>query len=126
MKILLVDDDVDIHRIALLALTRHGQHQVVVVASGEEAIAAAIREQPDVVVLDLHMPGMDGFATLAALQGDPAVAAIPVIMLSASFTREERRRMNGTGLAGLMRKPLRPGTMAEQIEEIVASRASRA
>ena len=125
MKILVVDDDVDIHRIALLALTRHSQHQVVVAASGEEAIATAIREQPDVVVLDLHMPGMDGFATMAALQASPAVAGIPVIMLSASFTREERRRMNEIGLAGLLRKPLRPATMAEQIEEIVASRATQ-
>ncbi|HYM60665.1 MAG TPA: response regulator [Thermoanaerobaculia bacterium] len=126
MKILIVDDDPDIHRIASLALTRHGQHQVIAAASGEEGVAAAVRERPNVIVLDLNMPGMDGLATLAALQADPAATAIPVIMLSASFTSDEQQRLNGIGLAGLLRKPLRPAAMAEQIEEIVASRVPRA
>ncbi len=78
-KILVVDDDEDIRTVSKVAARRIGQWEVVLAASGEEAPERPIQEQPDVILLDVMMPGMDGPATLQQLRQVPRTAGIPVI-----------------------------------------------
>src|SRR5262245_3762063 len=77
-KVLLVDDEPDIRRIAHLSLHRVGKLQVVLATSGAEALDLAPRELPDVVLLDVMMPELDGPSTFQRLRSNPATAGIPV------------------------------------------------
>jgi CheY-like chemotaxis protein len=71
---------------------------------GEEGLAIAIRERPALIILDLLMPEVDGFAVVERLRGDPATAAIPIVILTnKSLTQDEKERLNG-GIALLARK----------------------
>ena len=81
MKILLAEDDRFLRRAAETTLRRHG-FTVVTAADGDEALASARREIPDLILLDLIMPKMQGFEVLQSLKGDPATATIPVVVLS--------------------------------------------
>ena len=82
-KIMIVDDDEDICTVAALAARRVGGWDVVIAASGQEALARARSERPDVILLDAMMPELDGPATLVKLREEPSTAAIPVIFLTA-------------------------------------------
>ena len=79
-RILVVDDDDDVRRLASIALSRVGGHEVTSVSSGAECLAALTGELPDAIVLDVMMPGMDGPTTLHALQDDPTARDIPVVL----------------------------------------------
>ena len=83
-RILLVDDDPDIRQLAALSLRRIGQFHVELAASGAEAIEMASRDPPDLVLLDVSMPGMDGPATLEGLRRIPAISRIPVVFFTAT------------------------------------------
>ena len=80
--ILVVDDDPDIARFVEVNLRSAG-YDVAVAGDGEEALEKAAELRPDLVLLDVMMPVMDGFEMLAELKGDPSIAAIPVIMVTA-------------------------------------------
>jgi DNA-binding response OmpR family regulator len=81
-KVLMAEDDQEISDMVAFKLAGAG-HDVVRVADGEAAPAAATRERPDAIILDVMMPLLDGFAVLAHLRADPELRAIPVIMLTA-------------------------------------------
>jgi two-component system OmpR family response regulator len=82
-RILYVEDDPDIHEVARIALSVVGDYDVEICSSGTEAIDAAGRVRPDVVLLDVMMPGMDGVSTMAALRGVPGLEDVPVIFVTA-------------------------------------------
>jgi signal transduction histidine kinase len=90
-EVLVVDDDPDSRRVASQFLTE-ANARVREAADGETALVAMRRRRPDVVVLDLMMPVLDGFGVLAAMQSDPALASIPVVVLSAKTLTEPERR----------------------------------
>jgi DNA-binding response OmpR family regulator len=81
-KILLAEDERQIGDMVAFKLANAG-HEVVRAWDGEEALAAAARERPDVIILDVMMPFLDGFTVLGRLKADPDLRAIPVIMLTA-------------------------------------------
>jgi len=95
VKVLAIDDDP--MAIELIDATLKPQGYAVLKAGGgEEGLAAARREQPGLVILDLIMPEVDGFAVVEQLRADPATAAIPIVILtSKSMTIEEKNRLNG-------------------------------
>ena len=103
--ILLVDDDPDIRRMAALSLERIGGFRVSVAASGEEAIELATRTPPDLVLLDVSMPGIDGPATLAALRSHVATAEVPVVFFTATSSDGEVARLRALGAIGVVSKP---------------------
>jgi CheY-like chemotaxis protein len=105
MNILVVDDDPDIRRIAALALERLGGFRVTVAASGAEALEAARDHLPDVVLLDVSMPGADGPETLLALQSNPATSGLPVIFFTATSSEGEADRLRALGAVGVVPKP---------------------
>ena len=117
MKILIVDDEADIRRIARLGLAKVGKMDVVEAAGGLEGIERAEAELPDVILLDVMMPQLDGPSTLARLRQNPATAAIPVLFLTAKVMPAEVERLRGLGAVGVLAKPFDPMTLASQVRE---------
>src|SRR5262245_31454212 len=103
-KILLAEDEAQIGDMVAFKLANAG-HDVVRVADGEAALAAAARERPDIIILDVMMPGLDGFSVLGRLKADPSLRATPVIMLTARG--QERDVLSGLqgGAADYVVKP---------------------
>jgi two-component system OmpR family response regulator len=119
MKALVIDDEADIRAIARLSLARVGNMDVVEAAGGEEGLRMAAAEGPDVILLDMMMPGMDGPTTFAALRAAAATAQIPVIFLTAKAMRSEVERLTAMGARGVLTKPFDPMTLAAQVRAIL-------
>ena len=118
-KVLLVDDDADIRRIGQLSLQAVGKWNVVLAASGAEALLAAEREAPDLILLDVMMPEMDGPTTLQRLRETKATAMIPVLFLTAKVQRNEVERFLQLGAQGVIRKPFDPMLLPKEILQLV-------
>lgn len=121
-RVLLVDDDPDIRFIAELSLGRVGGFEVVVAGSGAEALACLGTARPEVVLLDMVMPDMDGAAVLRALRTDPAWVDLPVIFLTGKTQDHELQTSLALGAIGLIEKPFDPMTLPALVREIWASR----
>jgi CheY-like chemotaxis protein len=118
-KVLIVDDDADIRDVARLSLELVGGWTVFVAEGGAEAIAQAKSRSPDVILLDVMMPGIDGIETLRRLSADEATSHIPVIFLTAMAQTGERQRLEATGARGLIAKPFDPLTLGNSVEAIL-------
>jgi CheY-like chemotaxis protein len=118
-KILMVDEDVDFRKIVELTLQAVEQWTVTSAASGREAIELATRDPPDVILLDVMMPGMDGPTTLRRLRENPATAQIPVIFVTAKVQKHEVKRYLSIGAAGVIRKPFDPLTLPDEVRRIL-------
>ena len=114
-KILVVDDEVLIRESVQLGLEWVEGWKVLKAGSGSDGFARARAEQPDAILLDVTMPGMDGTATLRKLQQDQATRHIPVIMLTALADEEDRRRYGEMGAAWLIAKPFDPMRLCGQV-----------
>lgn len=88
--VLIIDDDEDILFVAQSCLQLQGKWQVLTASSGTEGFTIAKQQQPDVILLDLIMPGVDGEATMKMLKNDIMTAEIPVILMTAKNSRQER------------------------------------
>ena len=121
-KVMIVDDDEDIRMVCELAVRRIGGGEVVMAASGDEAIALARIEQPDVILLDVMMPGIDGPTTLEMLRNQPETERIPVIFLTAKAQKQEVDRYMTLGATGVIGKPFQVMTLADEIRRIVEGR----
>ncbi|HYU41701.1 MAG TPA: response regulator [Vicinamibacteria bacterium] len=119
MKVLIVDDEPDIRRIAKLGLSRVGGMEVVEAANGAEALVRAKEDKPDAVLLDVMMPGLDGPSTLARLREDPATSGIPVVFLTAKAIAAELERLKVLGAAGVLTKPFDPMTLARELRAVL-------
>jgi CheY-like chemotaxis protein len=119
VKVLVIDDEDDIRRVARLSLAAVGGMDVCEASSGSLAVRKAREEQPDVVLLDMMMPGMDGLATIRALRGDPETADIPVVFLTAKAMSAEVDRLKGLGACGVLVKPFDPLTLPRLLRELL-------
>jgi two-component system, OmpR family, alkaline phosphatase synthesis response regulator PhoP len=119
-RVLIIDDEDDIREVAeaTLELTEE-QWEVRTAESGARGIASARASRPDVILLDVMMPDMDGPATFGALQNDPAMREIPVIFLTAKVQTADRRRFTQLGVRGVIAKPFDPLMLAKQVREIL-------
>lgn len=122
--ILLIDDEADIREVATISLQAIGGWRVSSATGGSEGIAIARAERPDVVLLDVMMPDIDGPATLQRLQADPQTRAIPVIFLTAKAHSADRRCFAQLGARGVLTKPFDPLTLSDQITAILAKEAT--
>jgi len=118
-KVMIVDDDQDIRLICELAIRRIGKWDVVMAASGEEALALVRSERPDVILLDVMMPGIDGLTTLAMLRDHPETREIPVVFLTAKAQKREVDHYMALGATGVIRKPFNVIKLADEIRDIV-------
>jgi CheY-like chemotaxis protein len=117
-RILLVEDDPDIQSIVVLALESLGGFQVGVCGSAREALESAPSWAPDLILLDVMMPGCDGLATLSALRQTPSTAGVPVIFVTAKVQPHELARYREMGSLGVIPKPFEPETLPETIREL--------
>jgi two-component system OmpR family response regulator len=104
-RILYVDDEADIREVATLALALDPELEVRGCASGAEALAAVDGWRPDLILLDVMMPDMDGPTTLTKLRSNPAAHAIPVVFITARTQARERERFLALGAVGIIAKP---------------------
>jgi CheY-like chemotaxis protein len=115
----MVDDEPDIRKIGLVSLRSVGKWTTVSASSGEEALNLAAQEKPDLILLDVMMPGMTGPDVLAKLRQQPETAAIPVIFMTAKVQRTEIDGYLALGAAGVISKPFDPMLLPQQIRAIV-------
>ena len=120
-RILYVEDEPDIQMVARLALEALGGFTVEVCSSGDEAIARAPVFQPQFILLDVMMPGMDGPTTLKRLRGLPQTASTPVVFMTAKVQPNEVAQYKELGAVGVIPKPFDPMILASTVEEIWAS-----
>ncbi len=121
-RILLVDDENDIREVAAISMQAVGGWQVVSASSGTEAIAMALAEQPDAILLDVMMPGIDGPTTFKRLQDDPRTRDIPVILLTAKAQAADRTRFEQLGVVGVLSKPFDPMSLPAQVAALLSAR----
>ena len=119
IRILYVDDEPDIREIAEMSLSLDPQFDVRTAASGAEALNLAADWQPDLVLLDVMMPGMDGPTVLARLRENPATAATRVAFVTARAQRSEIHTFATLDAAGVIAKPFDPITLAAQVRTLL-------
>lgn len=114
-RILIIDDEDDIREVAALSLETVAGWEVETASSGALGLARAPEYQPDAVLLDVMMPGMDGPTTFRELRKNPATAHIPVVLLTAKVQSNDQRRFADLGVEAILFKPFDPLTLATQI-----------
>jgi CheY-like chemotaxis protein len=114
-RILVIDDEPAIADVLRMLLEFRG-HEVFMANDGSRGYATAQRQAPDGIVLDLMMPVMDGFATLAALRSDERTATIPVVILSALGSSEVKQRCHDMGVRAILQKPYKPEDLLRAVE----------
>jgi len=119
-KVLYAEDEADIREIATLALETIGELETATCESGVSVIDLAMEFQPQLILLDVMMPDMDGPTTLQALRAHPQLSHIPVIFLTAKILPDEITRFKALGAIDVISKPFDPMTLAEKIEQIWA------
>jgi CheY-like chemotaxis protein len=119
-RVLYVDDEEMLRTVTKLALSRVGGLEVALCDSGVKAVEAAKAFAPDLVLLDVMMPEMDGPATLHALRADPDTAALPVIFLTAKTHPREIDAFKALGALDVIGKPFEPMGLAQTLQDIWA------
>lgn len=117
-RILYIEDEQDIQAIAKMALEMLGGFQVSLASSGPEGIERAHQERPQLILLDVMMPGLDGPGTLARLKQLDDLSTIPVIFLTAKVQSSEVAYYQSLGAADVIAKPFDPMKLPEQISRI--------
>jgi two-component system OmpR family response regulator len=116
-RILYAEDEPDIKSIAQIALEDIGGFTVKYCSNGREILDEAEAFQPDLLLLDVMMPGMDGPTALQELRKRPALKNIPAIFMTAKIQSVEIEEYKAMGVAGIIEKPFDPMTLAEKIRE---------
>ncbi len=118
-RLLIIDDEDAIQTVVKFGIKLAAGWEVLSANAGKIGIATAQRELPDVILLDVMMPEMDGIATFKALQANPITVGIPVIFLTAKAQTAERRQFNDLGISGVITKPFNSLDLPEQIAKIL-------
>jgi two-component system, OmpR family, response regulator len=117
-RILYVEDDPDIQMVAQMALEVVGGFTLRTCSSGQEALREAAAFAPDLILLDVMMPSMDGPATLAELRKLDATAAIPAIFMTAKVQSAEVTYYKSLGAVGVIAKPFDPMELPQQVRQL--------
>jgi CheY-like chemotaxis protein len=117
-RVLVVDDEPDVLLLCRLNLQQRG-HELLEATDGSTALQLALERHPDVVVLDLMMPGMNGYEVLESLQQDERTSDIPVLVLTAKSLRADRERSHRLGASGFLTKPFLPSELCDMVESLV-------
>lgn len=118
-KVVLIDDDDDLRRVAAISLRKIAGWEVVTASSGIGARELVLEHKPDLTLLDVMMPEVDGPMTLAALREEESLMAHPVIFITARIQASEIAELLALGVNGVIRKPFNPVTLAEEITNLV-------
>ena len=117
-KILYAEDDADIRKIAVLAMEVLGGMTVETCESGVDVVEKALQFLPDLILLDVMMPNVDGPTALGQLRQVPELISIPVIFITAKVMKEEDAEFRELGAVDIIEKPFDPQNLTEQINKI--------
>jgi CheY-like chemotaxis protein len=118
-RVLIIDDEESIQTVVQFGIQMAAGWDVVTASSGPQGIQTAQTAQPDVILLDVMMPEMDGIATFKLLQSHPQTEQIPVIFLTAKAQTSEKRQFNDLGVSGVITKPFNSLDLPDQIVKIL-------
>ena len=121
-RILIIEDNpenLELMRYLLEAF----RHEAATARNGEEGLAAASRAQPDLIICDIHMPGLDGYGVLARLRADPRLSRIPCIAVTALAMHGDRDKLLCAGFGGYISKPIEPEQFVREVEGFLKDRS---
>jgi CheY-like chemotaxis protein len=118
-KVLLAEDEEDIRKVAQISLQFRSGWKVSLASNGEECLAKAAEDPPDLILLDCMMPKLDGYETCRRLKLDPSLQHIPVIFLTAKAQETEVKKGLSLGAVGYLIKPFNPMSLAAEISQIL-------
>jgi CheY-like chemotaxis protein len=124
-RILHVEDDRSLQNLVRIALEQLGGHTVCTAASGGEALRVAEAFAPQLLLLDLDLPGMNGIATLYALRALPGLAEVPAVFLTAACAPETLAELRTAGVSEILPKPFRPRQLVQAIGRVLAGLEGR-
>lgn len=119
-NILLVEDHEDNRNIYRTILEHYG-FRVLIAVDGREGIRLANQEQPDLILLDIDIPVVDGFEVARRLKNDSCTAAIPIVALTAYSQSEDRERAEEAGFDGYLAKPVAPSSVVEEVRRFLSA-----
>lgn len=123
-KILIIDDDVDTLRLVGLMLQRQG-YQITAASNGEQGLAKAFDERPDLVLLDVMMPDMDGYEVARRLRKNPATVSIPILMFTAKTQLDDKVAGFEVGADDYLTKPTHPTELQAHVKALLARSATK-
>jgi CheY-like chemotaxis protein len=118
-RILVVDDEARIRELVQACLEDLAGWETLAAPSGEDCLQILQTESVNAILLDVSMPGMDGFAVYDKLQANPQTQAIPVILLTAKVLPSDRAKFAQMGVAGVISKPISPLSLTAEVAEIL-------
>src|SRR5512147_2968384 len=123
-KILIVDDDIDSLKLIGMMLQRQG-YEIVAASNGQQALGRAHADQPDLIILDVMMPDMDGYEVCRRLRHDPATQTIPIIMFTAKTLVDDKVAGFEAGADDYLTKPTHPAELASRVKAVIARSAAQ-
>ncbi|MDP2452131.1 MAG: response regulator [Polaromonas sp.] len=117
-RILIIEDNAANMKLACLLL-RNADHTVLCAVDAETGLTLARAEQPELILMDIQLPGMDGLAATTLLKRDPSTAAIPVIALTAMAMKEDQEKTKAAGCDAYIAKPLRYSELYALIDSLL-------
>jgi DNA-binding response OmpR family regulator len=120
-KVLIVEDDPDIR--TMMQFVLEDDYELILCEDGRIGIDKALEERPDLILLDIYMPGMSGFEVCKAVRDNPETSSIPIIILTAGALKEEVSEGYATGADDYIFKPFEPEQLIERIEKLLLENA---
>jgi two-component system alkaline phosphatase synthesis response regulator PhoP len=120
-KILVIEDDPATSRLVDYSL-RHEGYQVITASNGLEGVRKALSESPDLVILDVMLPGMDGFEICHRLRSEPTTANLPILMFSAKAQEIDKETGIKVGADDYLTKPAAPAEIVSRVEKLLAKK----
>lgn len=117
-RIVIADDDADIRELVVFKL-RHAGHEVLPVADGAAAVEACLADRPDLLILDVMMPGMSGLEAARAIRDNPEMAGVPIIMLTARAQESDVEQGFDAGADDYVVKPFSPRELATRVAAVL-------
>jgi two-component system cell cycle response regulator DivK len=117
-RILIIEDNEHNLYLQTFILQKNG-HEVIQASSGELGITRAAQELPDLILLDIQLPGMDGYAVAEALRKNPAIAHVPIIAVTSYAMTGDRERILASGCTGYIEKPIEPESFHTEVSQFL-------